>query len=69
MSLTDPVADFLTRIRNGIRARQAQLQELLAAEQPDVVCLQELTLSPYFATWTDSPLRRSANSCRRLPAL
>ena len=27
---------------NGIRARQAQLQDLLAAEQPDVVCLQEI---------------------------
>lgn len=31
---------------NGIRARQAQLQELLAAEQPDVVCLQEIKASP-----------------------
>ncbi|MGB9105455.1 MAG: 30S ribosomal protein S8 [Terriglobales bacterium] len=25
MSLTDPVADFLTRIRNGIRARQSKV--------------------------------------------
>ncbi len=25
MSLTDPVADFLTRIRNSIRARHAKL--------------------------------------------
>ena len=25
MSLTDPVADFLTRIRNGIRARQQKV--------------------------------------------
>ncbi|OFW07099.1 MAG: exodeoxyribonuclease III [Acidobacteria bacterium RIFCSPLOWO2_02_FULL_67_36] len=27
---------------NGIRARQAQLQEWLAQERPDVVCLQEI---------------------------
>jgi len=31
---------------NGIRARHAQLQELLAAEQPDVVCLQEIKATP-----------------------
>jgi exodeoxyribonuclease III len=31
---------------NGIRARQGQLQELLAAEQPDVVCLQEIKAGP-----------------------
>ena len=31
---------------NGIRARQAQLQDLLAAEQPDVVCLQEIKAGP-----------------------
>ena len=31
---------------NGIRARQAQVQELLSAEQPDVLCLQELKASP-----------------------
>jgi|SRR5579862_1707065 len=31
---------------NGIRARQAQLQDLVAAEQPDVVCLQEIKASP-----------------------
>lgn len=31
---------------NGIRARHAQLQELLAAEQPDVVCLQEIKAAP-----------------------
>ena len=31
---------------NGIRARQAQVQDLLAAEQPDVLCLQELKASP-----------------------
>ena len=27
---------------NGIRARQAQVQELIEREQPDVVCLQEI---------------------------
>lgn len=31
---------------NGIRARQAQLQGWVAAEQPDVVCLQEIKASP-----------------------
>ena len=31
---------------NGIRARQAQLQDLLTTEQPDVLCLQELKASP-----------------------
>ncbi len=31
---------------NGIRARQAQLQEWLDREAPDVVCLQELKASP-----------------------
>jgi exodeoxyribonuclease-3 len=31
---------------NGIRARQAQLQDLLAVEQPDVVCLQEIKATP-----------------------
>jgi exodeoxyribonuclease-3 len=31
---------------NGIRARQTQLQELVAVEQPDVVCLQEIKASP-----------------------
>jgi len=31
---------------NGIRARQAQLQDLVAAESPDVVCLQEIKASP-----------------------
>jgi exodeoxyribonuclease-3 len=31
---------------NGIRARQAQVQDLIAAEQPDVVCLQEIKASP-----------------------
>ena len=27
---------------NGIRARQAQLQEWLERDQPDIVCLQEI---------------------------
>jgi exodeoxyribonuclease III len=31
---------------NGIRARQTQLHELVVAEQPDVVCLQEIKASP-----------------------
>ena len=31
---------------NGIRARQAELQQFLATEQPDVVCLQEIKASP-----------------------
>jgi exodeoxyribonuclease-3 len=30
---------------NGIRARQAQLQEWLEREQPDIVCLQEIKAS------------------------
>ena len=31
---------------NGIRARQAQFEEWLAREQPDVVCLQEIKSAP-----------------------
>lgn len=31
---------------NGIRARQAQVQELLESEQPDVLCLQEIKATP-----------------------
>jgi len=31
---------------NGIRARQAQVQDLLAAEEPDLVCLQEIKATP-----------------------
>lgn len=31
---------------NGIRARQAQVQELIALEQPDVLCLQEIKAAP-----------------------
>jgi exodeoxyribonuclease-3 len=36
---------LLTWNVNGIRARQAQLQDLVAAEQPDVMCLQEIKAS------------------------
>jgi exodeoxyribonuclease-3 len=31
---------------NGIRARQAELHDLLDAERPDVLCLQEIKASP-----------------------
>jgi exodeoxyribonuclease-3 len=31
---------------NGIRARQAQVQEFIDREQPDVLCLQEIKASP-----------------------
>ncbi|MFN8626892.1 MAG: exodeoxyribonuclease III [Candidatus Binatia bacterium] len=31
---------------NGIRARQAQVRELIARERPDVLCLQELKAKP-----------------------
>ena len=31
---------------NGIRARHAQLMELMEREQPDIVCLQEIKASP-----------------------
>src|ERR687885_1473089 len=31
---------------NGIRARQAQVQEWVERERPDVVCLQEIKASP-----------------------
>ena len=31
---------------NGIRARYAEVQELVARERPDVVCLQELKAAP-----------------------
>jgi len=31
---------------NGIRARQSEVHDLVAAEQPDVVCLQEIKASP-----------------------
>ena len=37
---------LLTWNVNGIRARHAQLQELLAGERPDLVCLQEIKASP-----------------------
>lgn len=31
---------------NGIRAREAQLQELVASQKPDVICLQEIKATP-----------------------
>ena len=31
---------------NGVRARQAQVQEFLEREEPDIVCLQELKAAP-----------------------
>ena len=31
---------------NGIRARQAELHDLLEREQPTVLCLQEIKASP-----------------------
>lgn len=31
---------------NGIRARHQQLQELMTAEQPDILCLQEIKAEP-----------------------
>src|SRR5690242_12948813 len=32
---------------NGIRARAAQVTELLETERPDIVCLQEVKASPH----------------------
>src|ERR1044071_4900853 len=37
---------FATWNVNGIRARQVELQEFLATEQPDVLCLQEIKALP-----------------------
>ncbi len=37
---------ILTWNVNGIRARQAELAALVAAEQPDVLCLQEIKAAP-----------------------
>lgn len=31
---------------NGVRAREAQLREFIAGEQPDVLCLQEIKAAP-----------------------
>jgi exodeoxyribonuclease-3 len=31
---------------NGIRARQAEVADLIAAERPDVLCLQEIKAAP-----------------------
>ena len=37
---------LLTWNVNGIRARHGELRELLVAEEPDIVCLQEIKASP-----------------------
>ena len=60
---------------NGIRARQAQVQEWIARERPDVVCLQEIKATPDQVP--DRPLRdaratgatgTAARAIRRRPA-
>jgi exodeoxyribonuclease-3 len=47
--MTGDIVDLHVKIAtwnvNGIRARQAQVQEFLDREQPDVLCLQELKAS------------------------
>jgi exodeoxyribonuclease III len=44
---TSPVSlKLITWNVNGVRARQAEVQQLLDAEQPDVVCLQEIKATP-----------------------
>jgi exodeoxyribonuclease-3 len=42
---TIPVMKIATWNVNGIRARQAQLQEFIEREEPDVLCLQEIKAS------------------------
>jgi exodeoxyribonuclease-3 len=42
----DSAMKLVTWNVNGIRARQAQVQEFLEREQPDIVCLQELKAAP-----------------------
>jgi exodeoxyribonuclease-3 len=42
---SEPSMKIVTWNVNGIRARQAQLQELMDREQPDVLCLQEIKAS------------------------
>ena len=37
-----PLVKIATWNVNGVRAREAQLQEFIVAEQPDVLCLQEI---------------------------
>jgi exodeoxyribonuclease-3 len=41
----EPPVKIATWNVNGVRAREAQLQEFIAAEQPDVLCLQEIKAS------------------------
>jgi exodeoxyribonuclease-3 len=41
-----PAMKIATWNVNGIRARQAQVQDWIEAERPDVVCLQEIKASP-----------------------
>src|SRR5262245_62160785 len=41
-----PLMKIATWNVNGIRARQAQVQDWIEAERPDVVCLQEIKASP-----------------------
>ena len=67
---------------NGIRARQAQLQEWVEREQPDVVCLQEIKavsdqvpaalceMEGYWCYWHGQGIlgRRPARAARRFAA-
>src|SRR5215208_4402888 len=46
ISLTLDPMKIATWNVNGIRARQAQVQEFIEREQPDVLCLQEIKASP-----------------------
>ena len=46
MEVHDSAMKLVTWNVNGIRARQAQVQECLEREQPDIVCLQELKAAP-----------------------
>ena len=41
----EPPVKIATWNVNGVRAREAQLQEFIAVEQPDVLCLQEIKAS------------------------
>lgn len=41
-----PTLKIATWNVNGIRARQAQVEEWMAREQPDVLCLQEIKATP-----------------------
>ena len=46
MRVHDSAMKLVTWNVNGIRARQAHVQEFLEREQPDIVCLQELKAAP-----------------------